>query len=167
MAGIIAVVFIVYQVLLLTGKIDEIPTFVFVFKLIGTVSVTVTLFTVLFYLAPLAPNGLLSMFEGRDLFFHLVAPLFSLIAFLFTENTEKIPFRYTFSGTVPILLYGIVYAINAFSHAVDGVMPYEYDWYGFAQGGVLFAIVALAIMLALAYLISVALWLINKKLTKK
>lgn len=167
LAGIIAALFIVYQVLSFKGKIDEIPTFVYVLKLVGTVGVAVTLLTVVFYLAPFAPSGFLSMFTGRDLFFHLIVPVLSLAAFVFTENTEKIKFRYTLFGIVPILSYGVIYAINAFSHAVDGVVPYEYDWYGFAQGGVAFAIVAFAIILAMGYIVSVLLWLGNKKLARK
>lgn len=167
LAGVFAALFIVYQVLLYKGKIAEIPTFVYVFKLVGTVGVVVTLLTVLFYLAPFSPNGFFSMFTGRDLFFHLIVPVLSLTAFVFTENTEKIKFRYTLFGVAPILLYGIIYAINAFSHAVDGVVPYEYDWYGFAQGGVAFAVVAFTIILTMGYIVSVLLWLGNKKLTRK
>ncbi len=166
LAGIFAVVFIVYEALVLAGKINEIPTFVYILKSVGTVGVAVTVFTVLFYLAPFAPSGFLSMFAGRDLFFHLIAPLLSLIAFAFFENTRKVKFKYTVFGIVPIVLYGIIYAINAFSHTVDGKVPFEYDWYGFAQGGVLFAIVALVIMIAVAFGISALLWLINAKLAK-
>ena len=167
LAGIFAVVFIVYEALALAGKINEIPTFVYILKSVGTVGVAVTLFTVLFYLAPFAPSGFLSKFAGRDLFFHLIAPLLSLIAFACFENTKEVKFRYTVLGIVPILLYGIIYAINAFSHTVDGKVPFEYDWYGFAQGGALFAVVALVVMVAVAFGISALLWLINKKLAVK
>ena len=66
LAALFAAVFVVYEALFLAGKAKEIPTFVYVLKSVGTVGVAVTLFTVLFYLAPFAPGGFLSMFKGRD-----------------------------------------------------------------------------------------------------
>ena len=163
LAGLFAAMFLIYEALFFAGKI-KIPTFVYVLKSVGTVGVTVTLFTVLFYLAPFAPGGFLSMFKGRDLFFHLIAPLLSLISFIFFENTKNVKFKCTLWGIVPISLYGIFYAINAFSHMADGKVPFEYDWYGFAQGGVLSAVIALVIMISVAYGISALLWLVNNKL---
>ncbi len=164
--GLISGMFVVLDSMLLSGRIREIPIFAYILKLAGSASVGLTLFTVLFYLAPLSPNGFFSVFMGSDLLFHFVVPVLSLIVFLFFEGNIKIKFRHTFWGIIPALLYGVAYSINAFSHAVNGVVPMEYDWYGFAQGGPLVAAMVFAGILLFSYLFSLLLWWVNRKTTR-
>ena len=84
------------------------------------------------------------------------------VTFIFFEKTDKIKFKYVCLGVVPMLLYGIYYVINIFSHIVDGKVIPEYDWYGFAVGGVYTVFITFPIMLIVTYLISLALWKFNK-----
>ena len=48
-------------------------------KYVGTVAVTVTLLTVLFFLGP--NMGYKQMFSGKDLYLHLCGPLMAIVSF--------------------------------------------------------------------------------------
>lgn len=165
--GIIALIFAVFQILEMKGKVKEIPSAIYLMKLIGTVEVGVTFFTVLFYLAPILGNQFFSMYIGHNFFYHFFVPVLSMVSFFFFETTKKIRFRTTFYSLIPVLLYGIFYAIMAFSHATDGVVPPEYDWYGFARGGILLSAFVFLGMLVASYLVTLLFWFLNRKLAKK
>lgn len=165
--GIFALVFLIDQILELKGKIQEIPSYVYLLKLIGTVQVSVTFFTVVFYLAPALGENFYVMFLGHNFFYHLFVPVLSMVSFLFLEKTEKISFRKTFFSMLPVLVYGIYYMANAFLHMTDGKVPPEYDWYGFAQGGVALSFVAFIAMMIATYLITLLFWFLNRKRKKK
>lgn len=160
--GIIALVFAVCEVLVLTKKIKEIHKHLYVLKLICTVGVVLTFLTTALFLAPTSSKGYFALFKNANLFLHLIIPVLSAVTFIFFEKTDKIKFKYVCLGVVPMLLYGIYYVINIFSHIVDGKVIPEYDWYGFAVGGVYTIFITFPIMLIVTYLISLALWKFNK-----
>lgn len=104
------------------------------------------------------------MFTNSNLFYHFVIPLLSLITFLFFEGTDKIKFKYTFAGIIPMFLYGVFYSINVFTHLENGVVSPVYDWYGFLKNGVADVFFVIPVILGATYLISYLLWEFNKKL---
>lgn len=160
--GIMAVVYAVYDVLLLKNRISKIPAIVSLLKLMFTVGVSVTLLTVVLYLTPITGGNAAALYMNSNLFFHTLVPILAIITFLCFEKTKSIRFRYVSLCLIPTILYGVYYAINAFVHMVDGKVPYKYDWYLFAQGGVWMTIGVFAMMLTFAYLISVTLWKLNR-----
>lgn len=159
--GLIALLYAVYLVLLLAGKIDAIPHWLHVLKLVGTVGVSLTFLTVVAFLAPFVAPTFWSLFNNASFFMHFLTPVLSIVVYVFFEDTDDVRFRETFWGLVPMGVYAIFYSVNALTHAVDGKVPYEYDWYAFVQGGVWQMAIALPLMLVATYLIALVLWVGN------
>jgi len=164
--GLIAIIFAVYQILYMTCKIEKIPTAIYVLKLTGTVGVVLTFITTACFLAPFLVDDYFSLFTNSNLFFHFVIPVMSLITFVFLEEMGAIRWRYSFIGMIPMVIYSIFYSITAISHAENGKVPFQYDWYGFVQGGLINMIFVLPVMLGGTYLIAYLLWLGNKGMWK-
>ena len=151
--GIISSIFIYYL-----SKKKEIPRWLFSLKLLGTVGVALTFFTVVFYLAPTTKYGFLAMFMNANLFYHLLVPLLSMITFVCFEKTNFLNIKDVFFGMSSMILYGILYVFNVFTHMENGHVSYIYDWYFFAQGGVFSCFVVFSIMLVVTFFISYLLW---------
>ena len=98
-------------------------------KYLGTVSVTVTLLTVLFFLGP--TMGYKVLLSGRDLYLHLIGPLLAIVSFCFLEKSG-LSFRKALLGLLPIILYGSVYLYKVVFSPED--KRWE-DFYGFNKGG--------------------------------
>ena len=166
LVGVIALLFAVYEILLLSGKIAALPKFLYVLKHTATVGVVLTFLTTACFLAPFLVDDYWILFKNSNLFFHAVIPILSAIVWIFTEDTDKLRFRDTFIGVIPMAIYAVFYCANAFAHVVDGKVPMEYDWYGFVQGGIVYALVALPLMLVATYFISFLLCICNKSVHK-
>ena len=148
--------------------------FVLVLKLIGTTGVTLTMLTVLAFLAP--TNGMnyaellgfSPTFSPVYFFFHLVVPLLSIVSFLFFDLGEETKWPVNFASLIPLIGYGVVYVINMTAHfgQAYGVPAGEYDWYGFFKlGNQAIGYVIMGGLLILGFFVSLLLWLINKKHT--
>ncbi|MBO4572477.1 MAG: hypothetical protein J5762_01745 [Clostridia bacterium] len=164
LAAFSAIIMAIYEILLLKGKISFVPKWAYLFKLIGTVGVALTMFTVLFYLAPIMPDGYFSAFYDGNLVMHLLAPLLSILSFVLFEHTGEIRFRETPLSVLHAFLYGFFYMANAFSHVTNGEIPSEYNWYGFADSSVPVTILVSTVMLSVTFGLGVALWALNKKI---
>ena len=161
--GIVALIFVIKEIKLLNGKLDEISNKVYALKLMATVSVGLTFFTVFGYLGPIAEGGILSLLKNSNLFLHLIIPVLSMINFSLFEKTDKLKFKYSFLGVLPALVYSIFYMINVLVHMENGKVSPIYDWYWFVQGGIWQVYIVFPVMLIFTYIISVALWRINRK----
>ena len=160
--GICSLIFIIQERKLLLGKIKEIPVKYYVIKLISTVSLVLTFLVVLLYLGRISKWGLMALYQNSNLFFHLVIPLLSIIAFVFFEKNNKIKLHYNLYSLIPIVLYAIYYIINVLIHMENGVVPKKYDWYYFVQGGINQAFIIVPLMFIITYIISIGLWFFNK-----
>ena len=165
--GIIALIFAIFEIKVLTKKRELIPSKLYILKLVFTVGVVLTMLTAALFLAPSSKNGYFSLFTNSNLFYHFVIPLLSLITFVFFEGTDKIKFKYTFAGIIPMFLYGIFYCINVFTHLENGAVSPIYDWYGFVKNGVGDVFFVIPVILGATYLISYLLWEFNRKLSFK
>lgn len=160
--GVIALIFAVNEILLLLNKKAQISTVLYVFKLIATVGVALTFFTVFGYLGFIVEGGVIALLQNSNLFFHLIIPILSMVTFIFFEKTDKIKFSYTFIGTLTAVFYSIFYLLNILFHVENGRVSPEYDWYWFIQGGVWQAVIILPLMLLITYGISYLLWVLNR-----
>ena len=127
-----------------------VPQWVLVVKYVGTVSVTVTMLTVVFFLAP--HYGVKPMFGGRDLFLHLICPVLALASY-FAWDKPAAPFGIVFLGVATVILYGAVYMYKVIR------APEEKRWedfYTFNRDGKWK--VSFAAMTAACFIISAALW---------
>lgn len=96
------------------------------FKFIGTVSVMVTFLTVMVFLGP--AYGYAEMFEGNNLYLHLIGPLMALVTCCFLDDGERLSFGESLLGLIPVTAYGLIYM-----HQVIVFRSWP-DFYGFASG---------------------------------
>ncbi len=125
--------------------------FVRCLKFAGTVSVTITLLTVVFFLVPMAvlKSGIASagfFFAGNVFALHLSTPLLALVSLLGFEREDLPSRKGTLWGMAPTVIYSLVYLVNVV------FLKIWTDWYGFTFGGKLWmAPVSLLAMYALTY----------------
>lgn len=107
------------------------PLWVVEFKFVGTISVTVTFLTVMFFLGP--TQGYKRMLADTGLFYHLIGPVLALVSFIVLENVQTLTFAQGLMGMLPVLVYGVVYfcQVIVLGEANNG-WP---DFYGFNMGG--------------------------------
>lgn len=161
--GIVALIFAIEQKKLLDGKIKGIKPVFYVCNLMATSAVGLTFTIVLVYLGQITPNGLYSMYVNKNLFFHGLIPLLSMINFIFFEKTNKLKFKHTILALMPIIVYTTYYLMNLLLHIENNTVSPEYDWYYFIQKGVNTIIIVLPVILTVSYIISYALYHFNKK----
>lgn len=163
--GIVSAFMAVSQYKVMKGKKEDVSRILYVFALLGTVGVTLTMIITIFYLAPLyAPtSGWFSCFKNSNFFLHLLNPVLSIVVFTAFEKTKKISFVHTFTGIVTMLIYSTYYSIQAFLTMENGVIVKSHDWYGFFFLGVKSLFVVIPIFIVLTYAISFGLWTLNKK----
>ena len=154
-AGVFAAAEFIY------GTAEAMPHIFYLLKYIFTVGVTLTMMTVLCYLAPIVEKSYPPLFKGANLYFHLLVPLLGIISFCFFEKSAQISLPEVFLGLIPFILYGIYYSINALSHAENGQVSLKYDWYSFLAKGIDKAAAACVIMFAAATAICFGLWAVN------
>ena len=91
--GIVSFILAIYEYLLLKKKINKIPNFVYLFKMIGTASIFLTFIVTAFFLTP--RYGLYSMYNNSNLIFHLIVPLLSVFSYTFYEKHDN---RFKYGG---------------------------------------------------------------------
>ncbi len=150
------------------GQREDLSTACYVWYLAGTVGVTLTMLVTVFFLEPtMAPQfGLFALFAGSNFLLHLFNPLLAIVTFTVFEKTRKIPFRHTLTGIVPMVLYAVFYLANCMRHAVNGMVDIAYDWYGFLAGGVKTVWIVIPVIFLFTWLISIALWRLNRRKTE-
>ena len=163
LAGIASCVFAVYEIKMLTGKIGVIPKWIYSLKYASSIGVTITFLTVALYLAPISEMGYFYLFMDSNIFFHFLIPLTTFIGFVFFEHAET-SFKHTLFGFIHFFIYGIVYMSLALTHIENGEIPLEYNWYLLASPDPTFTLTVIFIMCVATYLVSVLVWLLNKKI---
>ena len=136
----------------IAGAFGTLPLWVVLLKYTGTAAVTVTLLTVLLFLAP-SSGEWKKLLSGPDLIWHLICPLLAIVSFCAFEHKTRFGFGWTLLGVLPVLLYGIFYFSRVVLAREENRME---DFYGFNKGGKWYLSVPL--MLLGAFAISVVLW---------
>ena len=165
--GIVSLIFAIYEIRILRGKIDEIPTKIYILKFMATTSVGLTFFVVFAYLGPIFIGEIEALLMNSNLFLHLLIPVTSMLNFTIFERTDKLKFKCTFLGVIPTIIYGIYYLTNIFMHVENGKVSTIYDWYRFVQNGIWTTKIVVPALLLITYIISVILWRMNKRGSKK
>lgn len=160
--GIAAGVMAVAQTGVLKGKKESVAPWLYVFKLVSTVGVAITMLVTVFYLGFVIPTGFLSLFYHSNFIMHLAVPVLSIVVFVLYEKTDSAALKCNFFSFVPIVLYGIYYGITAYAHMENGVVTQGYDWYMFFRFGASSALIILPFFLGFAFLVSFVLWKLNR-----
>lgn len=159
--GIVAFAMAIFNIYNLVEDKDELPRFLVVAQLISTVGVTVTIMTVIFFLAPmqlLTVGGFVWLFMGDMFFFHLLNPILSIINFVVLDKRYSLNTKETLLGISTTLIYSFIYAYNVL------ISKQWSDFYGFTFGGKLYmAFISILVMYLVSLLFSYTLVKINKK----
>jgi len=162
--GFVALAFAINEILYIKKNI-EIKKYMYILKLMATVSVAITFLTVVFFLAPKEKNYF-SLFYDGNFFYHFFIPVISIITFILLDNTNKLSIKSTIFGILPFVVYTIFYIIVSLANMDGASFKDGYDWYGFLGLGPWFILAAI-LMLGGAYAISFLLYFSNKKLYKE
>lgn len=161
--GIVAFIAMIYDIRAVRDENYMIPRFVYVLKLVGTVGVTITMLVTVFFLAPTSTKGYFSLFTNSNFFLHFANPLLAIVTFVGFERTDLIKFKHCLFGMMSLGLYACFYVINCLINAVEDIVPKKYDWYGFFIWGVKSVYFVLPIILLVTFLVSVVLWVANRR----
>ena len=101
------------------------------FKYVACVAVMVTFCVVALFLGPIYGYGFL--YQGSNLWFHLIIPLAAMFEALFLAR-QRYTNRDTCLAMLPALCYGTFYLINIAVNG-KGEWPGTNDWYGFLNWG--------------------------------
>ncbi|MBR5751293.1 MAG: hypothetical protein IKX84_02800 [Clostridia bacterium] len=118
----------IHALYILMGRM---PQAVVLIRYLGTLGVTVTLITVLVFLAPRA-GGLKPLLEGANLYLHLLGPLLAMADYLLFVPPLGSFGAYLW-GLAPVLAYGVVYLYKTRIAPEGRRWP---DFYGFNKGNV-------------------------------
>lgn len=125
LVALAAAVMIVCDIRLLTRKSATIPKSILMFKFVGTACVTLTMTATIFFLMPVYGTFVIS---GSLLIVHVITPLLALLSFVLAEKVHRISIPQSLWGTVPMMIYGIVYAVMV----TNGIWN---DFYQYNRGG--------------------------------
>ena len=163
LVGIGSLLFVIFDILLLSNKIKKIPNYVYIIKSSGVVSVTLTFLVTLCFLAPTSNNGFLSLYMNNNLLFHLIIPILSVISFLLYEGFESNSKNILYC-IIPMFIYSLYYLINVVMNTNGSLITTEYDFYGFLGGNIYHAIFVLPLIFLVTYIIAYIVLKINKNI---
>lgn len=111
----------------------NVPQWVWIFKYIGTASVTVTMLTVFLFLAPSAGKDWYAILlkGANNLFMHLITPILAIVSFCLLEK-RGMTFAESLWGLLPLIVYGQHYLYRILC-APEG-RKWD-DFYGFNKQG--------------------------------
>lgn len=164
-AGIMALVYMIYLILLSKGKIKVMPKWLSYLKLAAATGVTLTMMVTVFFLAPKSTTTYFAYFMNSNLFMHLITPLLCIISFIIFEPAQ-LSFIESFTGTCPMILYAIYYIPNILLHLDNGKVSTNYDWYGFLFAGLNTIWFVIPLILLITWIFAICLWFVNKKCAK-
>ena len=159
--AVCSIIALVFYILHLT-KEKKIPYWVSLMKLTSTVMVSITFFTVIFFLTPAFLSIAISFYLKYNLFMHVLGPLTAMFGYTLFETDNKVLLKHTSFVLVPLVLYMCIYI-----SLVIGTGNLDYDLYGFAHAyeGDSFhvgrAIISMIAMPSAAYLITLMWWFMN------
>ena len=160
--GISAAFMAIAQMQVIKGKRKSISTALYVLKLASTVAVAITMLVTVFYLGFVIPTGFFSLFYHSNFIMHLAVPVLSIVVFVLYEKTDCIALKHNLFSYIPLVLYGIYYAIATFSHMKNGVVEKGYDWYQFFKFGTKSVLLVYPFFAGFVFLLSYVLWKLNR-----
>ena len=138
----------------------NLPSWLYVFRLMGASVVSVTFLVVIFFLGLI--YGYRLMYTGVSFWLHLVAPVAAILGQLILKPSSPMPFRTSFWGIAPTVVYGFFYiSVNAIGWT--GSSNIETDFYSFLYWGWGIGIVIFLSIFLMNWLVSLMYWSIGRK----
>ena len=160
LSAIAALIVLIFQIKILTGKSKEIPRWAMILKYIGTTAVMVTFVVVMTFLGPLYTYPF--VLRNTMIYTHLFGPLLAFVSFWLFEPYYVIPKRVIHLAVIPTAFYGAVYLTEVL---IIGEFDGWDDFYGFNTGGMWYLSVAMIILGT--YILAIVIRLLHNYCTKK
>lgn len=160
--GISALLFGIYEILIIKKKKKNIPHFLYTLKFMATISITLTFLVTAFFLVPTSKYPYWIYYQNSNLFFHLIVPILSIITFILYEKNRILTIKDTFISMIPVILYSIFYISNILIHITDDYVLSNYDFYGFLRGGYDTIFLVILLVFVITYGISLILLVFNR-----
>lgn len=122
-----------------------------VLKLAAAAAVALTFIVVAAFFGPL--YGWINLYQGSNLFFHLIVPVLCFFEFIFSGDEGSISLKHCAIASLSTVVYGIAYIINILINGI-GEWPESNDWYGFLNWGFLTGFIIFAGIVAANFGIS-------------
>lgn len=134
LVALTSIVMLVYNIRRVRDPQTEVPRWALIFRYVGVTSVTITLLTVVFFLAPVAAirggfDRYFFFFKGNTFALHFSTPMIAILGFCLLEKDRKLTVRDSLWALLPTVVYSIVYLVLVVFAKVWT------DWYGFTFGG--------------------------------
>ena len=159
--GVLALLSLIFR---LAYKKRELPSWLFLTKLIATALIAITFLITALVLAPNVGEDWWRLYINGSLFNHLLTPLIAVACFMVFEKRSESPYRFCLLSLLPMGAYIVFYFARAFSNVgPDGAIDPYYDIYGMAQFGIPAAIGLAFAFLALSLALTSLLYLQNHR----
>ena len=167
--GLTSLLAIIGAIICLKRKEDVSKRALHVIKFVGVTCVTLTLVTVLYWLAS-GTFEAKALVEKFNIFLHFATPILAFLTFiLFDHNEKKLKWVDTLLAILPTLIYGSVYLVLV---AILNKQEYNVYLFGMKDGNFVWwmALLSFVTLLLVAFLIANVAFFLNKlfrKLTYK
>lgn len=162
--GLVCLATAIYRIIKKDTKLNKI---LFLLKIIALAYITITFVVTATYLAPHLGADWWRLYINNNIFNHFLTPILAITTFIVLEDYVELDYRYCFLSVVPLLLYGVMYVINVYTHLKpDGSTDLAYDIYGFCRFGVGFLILFLIGFVAISIGLTLLYRFINKQRNK-
>lgn len=161
--GVTSLLYVIASIRALRKREEKIPLWIRRVRYYSICCICVTLFVVLFILAPMAkPLGGLKwiLFTDSMLYQHLLSPVIAIAAFLLLEKRPQLRFRETFLALIPTLIYAaVIYPLN-----IAGIVDGPYPFLQVRNMSIGISVLWFFLVLILAYGLAWLIWLCNRKI---
>ena len=131
--GLVCLICALYRIIY---KVDALPKWLFILKVIFLTQITITFVITAAYLSPHLGADWWKLYANASFFNHFLTPVVAISSFLIFEKKGEMNWYHCFLSFVPIILYAIMYSINVYTHLnPDGSTSLTYDIYGFFRHG--------------------------------
>ena len=145
-------------------KETALPAYLLLIKTIALAEITITFVITATYLAPSIGSNWWRLYINNNLFNHFLTPLLAVITFLILERYREFSWKYCFLSLVPLLLYGVLYLTNVYTHLTpEGKTDLTYDIYGFCRFGTGILVLFLIGFMAISFGLTLLYWFLNKQ----
>ena len=140
------------------------PAYLLLIKIIALADITITFVITATYLAPSIGSSWWRLYINNNIFNHFLTPLLAVITFLILERYREFSWKYCFLSLVPLLLYGVLYLTNVYTHLTpEGKTDLTYDIYGFCRFGTGILVLFLIGFMAISFGLTLLYWFLNKQ----
>ncbi len=137
--GQAALLYVIFQALVMSRILKQIPFPIVVIKLVATACITITGFIIILIIVPIVALKAVPteytvqelLFNGPFMLYHIFIPVFSIVTFMIFETDQRLKIYHNLYSMIPVLLYIFFYFFMSITHLdfLSGLPFVSFDWY--------------------------------------